>query len=1007
MSFNPPNPEEGHIYYHDSDNSKLKVVRVILESEKVEYVILDEKNEEAGTKKRIDSSKWNSWNLKDITDSNKNAESTKSSEDSNNTQSNIYTFEFSDEGILSIKKEGKAIEHFNLRGTEGKPGRDGMPGQDGIPGQKGQDGIPGKPGTDGAIGQQGSQGESGIQGAPGSSGRDGETWTPLITDDGNFLYFINSKGDETNRFPIRGAKGDQGAEGIQGKQGEVGPVFMPNVSSDGNLSWSSNGKELSNPTSVNIKGDQGKQGESGITFHPLVKDGVLYWINDRGVDNPTPVRITGPQGIQGDKGESGSSAYQIWLNDGNWGTQKDFLESLIGEQGVPAPPADFSFKDVEDFTCPIQKINTKLITGYNDLYNNRTPEEIIDERIKKIEDLREQGEQLIKKDKKGEGHEGYRKNNWFKESMWWCAGADRRLLRMCPGDHSKYVGLGTVIFFTALMAWFSSFIAMKLVFQNETHGNLYAGIFATCWALMIFFLDRFITNTMYSDGKVTISKQELLSGLPRIAIAIFLGIVISAPLELEIFKGEINTEININIKYQKIKEVKRHFDDDISKLKDALNSLKTEKLKRIDNVRKISAIDEQITTERSEKSTSLSTAAKKIIRMNPHKDNQAAVSNGNEQYAKDRANMENIVGKKYNDNIRDLLTQKLDYPIDTLEVVNRIKEVNKQLQQIENQKEDSINKFCQNYDKNTRLLTKLQALHSIGMKGYEPWSYDEEPDSIEDNKINKGILNIFTSKTDSIKTAEKEVSENKKTDNKCGAKNNKILAALDIIFHAWWWFLFNSSIGLIMFLFILIDISPVLYKMMLADGRYDNYLHQEKLLAQDKIRLSLAKILKKLDESDLKRVAPFIMGNIYEKMADESFIFKTEEEYSKEIEKKYNEDKNWFERLFSKKVPKVPAIIFTLKGQNELDKKLDDVNKKIFEEVLDMKKRIILASYRRWYKTQHDSIICDPVDDENAGKEPFDNLDDSKEEKTDKSSNNKNTKAEDSAEYNKDPQDLN
>ena len=34
---------------------------------------------------------------------------------------------------------------------------------------------------------------------------------------------------------------------------------------------------------------------------------------------------------------------------------------------------------------------------------------------------------------------------------------------MCPADQSKYVGVGTVILFTAFMAWFSSFIAMRLV----------------------------------------------------------------------------------------------------------------------------------------------------------------------------------------------------------------------------------------------------------------------------------------------------------------------------------------------------------------------------------------------------------------------------------------------------------------------------------------------------------------------------------------------------------------
>lgn len=42
---------------------------------------------------------------------------------------------------------------------------------------------------------------------------------------------------------------------------------------------------------------------------------------------------TGPQGPQGEPGEDGLSAYEIWLAAGNTGTEQDFLDSLVGEQG--------------------------------------------------------------------------------------------------------------------------------------------------------------------------------------------------------------------------------------------------------------------------------------------------------------------------------------------------------------------------------------------------------------------------------------------------------------------------------------------------------------------------------------------------------------------------------------------------------------------------------------------------------------------------------------------------
>ncbi len=122
------------------------------------------------------------------------------------------------------------------------------------------------------------------------------------------------------------------------------------------------------------------------------------------------------------------------------------------------------------------------------------------------------------------------------EFMWFCSGANKDIVRKCPNEHSKYFGIGGTILFTALMASLSGGYAITTVFNNVTAG-IYFGLF---WGLLIFNLDRFIVNTMYSDGKHTISWDELLGGLPRLIIAIFLGIVISYPIELKIFETEIN-----------------------------------------------------------------------------------------------------------------------------------------------------------------------------------------------------------------------------------------------------------------------------------------------------------------------------------------------------------------------------------------------------------------------------------------------------------------------------------
>lgn len=128
---------------------------------------------------------------------------------------------------------------------------------------------------------------------------------------------------------------------------------------------------------------------------------------------------------------------------------------------------------------------------------------------------------------------------FLNEFLWVCAGANRKVLRQCPTDYAKYAGIGGTILFTALMAMLSGGYALYSVFYN----GFYAFFFGIFWGLLIFNLDRFIVNTMYSDGKVTISWREFYSGLPRIIMAIFLGIVISTPLELKIFEDAIDIRI--------------------------------------------------------------------------------------------------------------------------------------------------------------------------------------------------------------------------------------------------------------------------------------------------------------------------------------------------------------------------------------------------------------------------------------------------------------------------------
>lgn len=178
-----------------------------------------------------------------------------------------------------------------------------------------------------------------------------------------------------------------------------------------------------------------------------------------------------------------------------------------------------------------------------------------------------------------------RKNSIFNEFFWICSGANRTILRQCPSEYAKYFGIGGTIFFTALMATFSGGYAIYTVFKDQ----YIAIVLGIMWGLLIFNLDRFIVNTMYSDGEVTISRREFFSGLPRIIIALFLGIVISTPLELKIFEDEINVTIQEMAAQRK--------DQYIAKDQIRIDSLKMRK----DNIseKPLSYQDERITSNES------------------------------------------------------------------------------------------------------------------------------------------------------------------------------------------------------------------------------------------------------------------------------------------------------------------------------------------------------------------------------------------------------------------------
>ena len=144
---------------------------------------------------------------------------------------------------------------------------------------------------------------------------------------------------------------------------------------------------------------------------------------------------------------------------------------------------------------------------------------------------------LYSYDSFGEKKKPVEKNNF----LWWCAGAHQKLLKQFPSEHSKYSGLGAVLLATFVLATISAGYAIYTVFGNW----LWTIGFAIIWGLIIFNFDRFLVSTMRKYG--VSRRKQIMMAIPRLALALLIGVVIARPLEMKIFEKEINVKMTENL----------------------------------------------------------------------------------------------------------------------------------------------------------------------------------------------------------------------------------------------------------------------------------------------------------------------------------------------------------------------------------------------------------------------------------------------------------------------------
>lgn len=117
-------------------------------------------------------------------------------------------------------------------------------------------------------------------------------------------------------------------------------------------------------------------------------------------------------------------------------------------------------------------------------------------------------------------------------------GADNDVLDEVPEEVPRFVQMFLVLLGTALV----SALSMMFALLTGVRVSIFLAIpLALVWGLIIFNLDRFLTSTMRSTKNVF---RLLGLAFPRVIMAALIGIVVAEPLVLQVFQNDINREVN-------------------------------------------------------------------------------------------------------------------------------------------------------------------------------------------------------------------------------------------------------------------------------------------------------------------------------------------------------------------------------------------------------------------------------------------------------------------------------
>lgn len=118
----------------------------------------------------------------------------------------------------------------------------------------------------------------------------------------------------------------------------------------------------------------------------------------------------------------------------------------------------------------------------------------------------------------------------------WLSGADQDVLSHCERERAKFVAMGGTVITTSVFATAAATFTINRYLHAPLALSIVVGIL---WGLAIMNLDRWL---LISIRRQATPLRTVTMAIPRVVLAVLIGILIAEPLVLRVFESEVTTQ---------------------------------------------------------------------------------------------------------------------------------------------------------------------------------------------------------------------------------------------------------------------------------------------------------------------------------------------------------------------------------------------------------------------------------------------------------------------------------